>query len=45
MDCYALTIQEILKIYDISPTGSKRDVWDSFPEHMHQIMYPLLSSR
>ncbi|CAH0701159.1 unnamed protein product [Spodoptera exigua] len=45
MDCYALTIQEILKIYDISPTGSKKDVWDSFPEHMHQIMHPLLSSR
>ncbi|KAJ2945898.1 hypothetical protein O0L34_g4806 [Tuta absoluta] len=45
MDCYALTIQEILKIYEISPTGSKKDVWDSFPEHMHQIMFPLLSSR
>ncbi|PZC86486.1 hypothetical protein B5X24_HaOG209205 [Helicoverpa armigera] len=45
MDCYALTIQEILKIYDISPTGSKKDVWESFPEHMHQIMHPLLSSR
>ncbi|CAH3911753.1 unnamed protein product [Pieris brassicae] len=45
MDCYALTIQEILKIYDISPTGSKKDVWDSFPENMHQIMFPLLSSR
>ncbi|XP_028157289.1 serine/threonine-protein kinase ATR-like [Ostrinia furnacalis] len=45
MDCYALTIQEILKIYEISPTGSKKDVWDSFPEHMHQIMHPLLSSR
>ncbi|KAL4704204.1 hypothetical protein ACJJTC_011830 [Scirpophaga incertulas] len=45
MDCYALTIQEILKIYDISPTGSKRDVWNSFPENMHQIMHPLLSSR
>ncbi|XP_063533871.1 serine/threonine-protein kinase ATR [Cydia strobilella] len=45
MDSYALTIQEILKIYDISPTGSKKDVWDSFPEHMHQIMFPLLSSR
>ncbi|XP_068631581.1 serine/threonine-protein kinase ATR-like [Battus philenor] len=45
MDCYALTIQEILKIYEISPTGSKKEVWDSFPENMHQIMYPLLSSR
>ncbi|XP_053607158.1 serine/threonine-protein kinase ATR [Plodia interpunctella] len=45
MDCYALTIQEILKIYDISPSGSKKEVWDSFPEHMHQIMFPLLSSR
>ncbi|XP_050674865.1 serine/threonine-protein kinase ATR isoform X2 [Leptidea sinapis] len=45
MDCYALTIQEILKIYDISPTGSKRELWDSFPENMHQIMNPLLSSR
>ncbi|XP_038211943.1 serine/threonine-protein kinase ATR [Zerene cesonia] len=45
MDCYALTIQEILKIYDISPTGSKKEVWNSFPENMHQIMYPLLSSR
>ncbi|XP_045771949.1 serine/threonine-protein kinase ATR-like isoform X2 [Maniola jurtina] len=45
MDCYALTIQEILKINDISPTGSKKDVWNSFPENMHQIMYPLLSSR
>ncbi|XP_049868950.1 serine/threonine-protein kinase ATR [Pectinophora gossypiella] len=45
MDCYALTIQEILKIYDISPSGSKKDVWESFPEHMHQIMHPLLSSR
>ncbi|CAH2238336.1 jg17493 [Pararge aegeria aegeria] len=45
MDCYALTIQEILKIYDISPTGSKKNVWDSFPENMHQIMHPLLSSR
>ncbi|KAM3961050.1 LOW QUALITY PROTEIN: ATR serine/threonine kinase meiotic 41 [Aphomia sociella] len=45
MDCYALTIQEILKIYDISPTGSKKEVWDSFPENMHQIMFPLLSSR
>ncbi|CAH0579320.1 unnamed protein product [Chrysodeixis includens] len=45
MDCYALTIQEILKIYDISPTGTKKNVWDSFPEHMHQIMHPLLSSR
>ncbi|XP_075973655.1 serine/threonine-protein kinase ATR-like [Anticarsia gemmatalis] len=45
MDCYALTIQEILKIYDISPSGSKKEVWDSFPEHMHQIMHPLLSSR
>ncbi|KAJ0177282.1 hypothetical protein K1T71_007291 [Dendrolimus kikuchii] len=45
MDCYALTIQEILKVYEISPTGSKKDVWDSFPEHMHQIMYPLLNSR
>ncbi|CAB3224272.1 unnamed protein product [Arctia plantaginis] len=45
MDCYALTIQEILKVYDISPVGSKKDVWDSFPEHMHQIMQPLLSSR
>ncbi|XP_031765193.2 serine/threonine-protein kinase ATR isoform X2 [Galleria mellonella] len=45
MDCYALTIQEILKIYDISPTGSKKEVWYSFPENMHQIMFPLLSSR
>ncbi|XP_013168974.1 PREDICTED: serine/threonine-protein kinase ATR-like [Papilio xuthus] len=45
MDCYALTIQEILKTYEISPTGSKKEVWDSFPENMHQIMYPLLSSR
>ncbi|CAK1547250.1 unnamed protein product [Leptosia nina] len=45
MDCYALTIQEILKIYDISPSGSKKEVWDSFPENMHQIMFPLLSSR
>ncbi|XP_026488273.2 serine/threonine-protein kinase ATR-like [Vanessa tameamea] len=45
MDCYALTIQEILKIYDISPTGTKKEVWDSFPENMHQVMYPLLSSR
>ncbi|VVC87145.1 unnamed protein product, partial [Leptidea sinapis] len=32
-------------IYDISPTGSKRELWDSFPENMHQIMNPLLSSR
>ncbi|CAG5050354.1 unnamed protein product [Parnassius apollo] len=45
MDCYALTIQEMLKIYDISPTGSKKEVWESFPENMHQIMFPLLSSR
>ncbi|KAG6454519.1 hypothetical protein O3G_MSEX008741 [Manduca sexta] len=45
MDCYALTIQEILKIYEISPNGRKKEVWDSFPEHMHQIMFPLLSSR
>ncbi|XP_012551263.2 serine/threonine-protein kinase ATR [Bombyx mori] len=45
MDCYAFTIQEILKIYDISPYGKKRDVWNSFPENKHQIMYPLLSSR
>ncbi|XP_041978766.1 serine/threonine-protein kinase ATR [Aricia agestis] len=45
MDCYALTIQEILKIYDISPSGSKKEVWESFPENMHQIMIPLLSSR
>ncbi|KAG7302739.1 hypothetical protein JYU34_012694 [Plutella xylostella] len=44
MDCYALTIQEILKIYNISPNG-KKEIWDSFPEHMHQIMFPLLSSR
>lgn len=43
--CYALTIQEILKSYNISPTGDKKQLWDSFPEHMHQIMDPLLRSR
>ncbi|OWR53666.1 putative esr1 protein [Danaus plexippus plexippus] len=45
MDCYALSIQEILKTYGISPNGSKKEVWDSFSENMHQLMSPLLSSR
>ncbi|XP_072931916.1 serine/threonine-protein kinase ATR isoform X2 [Epargyreus clarus] len=45
IDSYALTMQEILKVYEISPHGSNKKVWESFSEQMHQILGPLLSSR
>ncbi|GBP59966.1 hypothetical protein EVAR_84466_1 [Eumeta japonica] len=45
MDYYAFTIQEMLKIYNISPTSDKKDLWNSLPENMQHVIKPLLNSR
>lgn len=45
MDCYSLAIQDMLNMFKITPDGENKDVWESFPENLHQIMIPLLTSR
>lgn len=46
MDCFALSIQEILKLYHVTPTTTPQStIWNSFPENQQQIMQPLLTSR
>lgn len=47
MNRYALAIQEILKVYGVSPeqTAPNRAIWNNFPEDMKELMLPLLSSR
>ncbi|XP_064619014.1 serine/threonine-protein kinase ATR-like [Lineus longissimus] len=47
-DCSALAIQELLQIYEVSSTeegspGSR--LWNRFPEHVQEILSPLLMSR
>ncbi|XP_076757525.1 serine/threonine-protein kinase ATR [Xylocopa sonorina] len=44
MDCFSLAIQEILKAYDISPQGKNKELWNSFPVIMKQIITPFLTS-
>ncbi|XP_060518372.1 serine/threonine-protein kinase ATR isoform X2 [Cylas formicarius] len=46
-DRVALAIQEILKIYDISPTvtSSRHFLWKKFSESHRDVMTPLLSSK
>lgn len=44
MDSFAVAIQEILKFYKISPT-EKKDIWESLPDSMQEVMLTLLSSR
>lgn len=47
MDKFALAIQEILKVHEISPdvNSSKHDLWIKFSESQRELMLPLLSSR
>lgn len=44
MDRYSLAIQEMLKLYGISPDNNTA-VWNEFPESQREVMLPLLSSR
>lgn len=47
MNRVALAIQEILKVYGVSPesTARKFELWNNFSENMKELMLPLLSSR
>lgn len=47
MDRYAVAMQELLKIYEISPdnSSSRHRVWMQFPENLQELMMPYLSSR
>ncbi|RZF41501.1 hypothetical protein LSTR_LSTR000215 [Laodelphax striatellus] len=42
MDCLALAIQELLKIYNISPNSP---IWKEFPEEIQNMMMPFLKTR
>ncbi|XP_043279597.1 serine/threonine-protein kinase ATR isoform X2 [Venturia canescens] len=44
MDCFSLAIQEILKAYEISPTGKNSSIWDNLPSMTQQIILPFLTS-
>lgn len=44
MDRYSLAIQELLKLYGISPDNNS-DLWNEFPDSQREVMRPLLSSR
>lgn len=44
MDRYSLAIQDILKLYGISPANNSA-LWNEFPESQKEVMLPLLSSR
>lgn len=47
MNRYALAIQEILKVYGVSPeeNAPNSELWKSFPDNIKELMLPLLSSR
>lgn len=47
MNRYALAIQEILKVYEVSPeqNAQKSNLWNNFSDNMKELMLPLLSSR
>ncbi|KAL4227217.1 hypothetical protein ACF0H5_012662 [Mactra antiquata] len=47
-DCSAFALQELLSIYNISETeedGQSKKLWNEFPEHIQEILIPLLSSK
>lgn len=47
MNRHALAIQEILKVYEVSPDENalNHDIWKNFPDNIKELMLPLLSSR
>ncbi|XP_018328651.1 serine/threonine-protein kinase ATR [Agrilus planipennis] len=47
MDRFALAVQEILKMFGISPepNSTRHRLWNQFPESQRELMLPLLSSR
>lgn len=44
MDAFALAIQELLKLYSISPE-SNNNLWSRFPDQTQALMIPMLTSR
>lgn len=51
-DCASLALQDLLQIYKISDKleennecGSERRLWNRFPEHVQEILQPLLNSK
>ncbi|XP_015115874.1 serine/threonine-protein kinase atr [Diachasma alloeum] len=45
VDCFSLAIQEILKTFEISPTGSNSRIWNSLSPTTQERILPLLNSR
>lgn len=43
-DCFCLAIQEILKVYDISPNNSKNSFWESMPYTVREMISPFFTS-
>ncbi|XP_069694965.1 serine/threonine-protein kinase ATR isoform X2 [Periplaneta americana] len=46
VDAFSLAMQELLKIFDISPHGksNKENIWDKFSKEVQEIMTPFLTS-
>lgn len=49
-DCASLALQDLLQIYNISDKGDEKEgqgskLWKRFPEHVQEILQPLLSSK
>ncbi|XP_063984803.1 serine/threonine-protein kinase ATR-like [Diachasmimorpha longicaudata] len=45
VDCFSLAIQEVLKTFEISPTGSNSNLWNSLSPTTQERILPLLNSR
>ncbi|XP_014204493.1 serine/threonine-protein kinase ATR [Copidosoma floridanum] len=44
MDCFNLAIQEILRLYEISPEGKNSRLWNDLPSKIQHMIFPLLKS-
>ncbi|XP_011503709.1 PREDICTED: serine/threonine-protein kinase atr-like [Ceratosolen solmsi marchali] len=44
MDCFSLAIQELLRSFQISPSGKNCKLWNELPSKIQHMIFPLLTS-